>query len=46
MQYFNTILKQKAIIFRRVKFVFRHGSKVVDQAQKVRNILICNVLYG
>ena len=26
MQYFNTILKQKAIIFRRVKFVFRHGS--------------------
>ena len=28
MRYFNAILKQKADIFRRLKFVFRHGSKL------------------
>ena len=43
MRYFNTILKQKANIFRRVKFVFRHGStlKSCESSSKDAQDLQC-----
>ena len=43
MRYFNTTLKQKANLFRRVKFFFFAIAPLrADQAKKIRKI--CNVL--
>ena len=41
MRYFNTMLKQKANIFRRVTFFFRHGTSI-----KLRKCAIFAMCYA